>query len=236
MLIAIHVICHPLDPNEPIIREDCLSLSKLAEEGTLSEKPIILGWRVNTRALTISLPDKKYKIWHSDLSHYIKEKKISHKNLESLVGRLNHAASACPIMQYFLNRLRKTLESWIAKNTSKKVERYLSSTTLEDLRLWLTIFLPKIRVGISLNLISYRRPSFVCWSDACPQGLGGYDYQGNAWRFPIPAEFQPAVMLKNNYLEFVAAIITIWIAIMNGNAPPETCFLAFCNNSSAVAW
>jgi hypothetical protein len=134
MLIAIHVICHPLDPNEPIIREDCLSLSKLAEEGTLSEKPIILGWRVNTRALTISLPDKKYKIWHSDLSHYIKEKKISHKNLESLVGRLNHAASACPIMRYFLNRLRKTLESWIAKNTSKKVERYLSSTTLEARR------------------------------------------------------------------------------------------------------
>ncbi len=35
MLLAIHTICHPLDPNEPIKRDDCLSLGKLEEEGQL---------------------------------------------------------------------------------------------------------------------------------------------------------------------------------------------------------
>jgi len=33
LLLAIHTLCCPLDPNEPIAREDCLSLGKLAEEG-----------------------------------------------------------------------------------------------------------------------------------------------------------------------------------------------------------
>jgi hypothetical protein len=35
LLLAIHVVCQPLAPNEPIPRDDCLSLGKLAEEGVL---------------------------------------------------------------------------------------------------------------------------------------------------------------------------------------------------------
>ncbi len=159
----------------------------MAEEGTLSEEPIILGWQLNTRKLTIALPEKKYKCWHDDLTSYIKSRKISHKDLESLIGRLNHSATACPLMRYFLNRIRKTLEQWNTKNTSKKVV--------------------------------LRRPSYVCWSDACPQGLGGYNFLGNAWCYPIPPEFYSAVNKKNNSLEFVAAIITVWISILKGTAP-----------------
>jgi hypothetical protein len=98
MLLAIHIVCCPLDSNEPFTRRDCLSLRKLTEGGTLSEESIILGWKINTRALTISLPDKKYKGWHADLSLYTKAKKISYKNLELLIGCLNHAATACPLM------------------------------------------------------------------------------------------------------------------------------------------
>jgi hypothetical protein len=236
LLLAIHIICRPLDSNEHIAREDCLSLSKLAEEGMLSEEPIILGWKINTRRLTISLPENKYKRWNEDLSSYIKAKKISYKDLESLIGRLNHSATACPLMRYFLNRIRKTLEHWITKGYNKKMVRYLSSTVLEDLKLWHTAFLPKISTGLSLNLITFRRPSYVCWSDACPQGLGGYDHFGNAWRFPIPTEFHDTVNKKNNSLEFIAAIITVWIPILKGEAPLETCFLALCDNSSAVGW
>ncbi len=150
LLLAIHIICCPLDSNEQIPRDDCLSLSELAKEGTLSEEPIILGWKINTRKLTISLPEKKYKCWHEDLSSYIITKKVSYKDLESLIGRLNHSAMACPLMCYFLNRSRKTLEHWNTKNSNKKMVLYLSSTALEDLKLWLTVFLPKISTGLSL--------------------------------------------------------------------------------------
>lgn len=37
LLLAIHTLCRPLDNAEPIKRDDCLSLSKLAEEGQLAE-------------------------------------------------------------------------------------------------------------------------------------------------------------------------------------------------------
>jgi hypothetical protein len=100
--------------------------------------------------------------------------------------------------------------NWDVTRKTKKVERYLSSQVLEDLKLWKDVFLSVISRGISLNLITYRCPSFVCWSDACPLGMGGLDLLGNAWRLPIPPEFHEAVKNKNNSLEFLASIITIW--------------------------
>jgi hypothetical protein len=138
----------------------------LAAEGFLSETPTILGWVINTRLMTMSLPYKKFKHWNKDLIKVIKTRKISFKDLEKILGRLNHAALACPFMRYFLSRLRKVLLLWQNSNSTKKVKRYLSSQVIEDLKLWQRIFLPKIYRGISLNLISYRRPLVISWADA----------------------------------------------------------------------
>jgi hypothetical protein len=182
LLLAVHTLCRPLDPNEPIKREDCLSLGKLEEEGQLSERFAILGWLIDTRALTIALHTKKSVRWDADLREILLRKKVSYALLESTLGRLNHAATACLLMRYYLSRIRLTLVNWDISKKSKKVERYLSSQMLEDLRLGKDSFLPKISKGLSLNLISYRRPSFLCWSNACPMGLGGFDHQGYAWR------------------------------------------------------
>jgi len=41
LLLAIHTIFRPVDCNEKVKREDCLSLGKLQEEGFLSETPTI---------------------------------------------------------------------------------------------------------------------------------------------------------------------------------------------------
>lgn len=83
MLLAIHVLCWPLAPNEPIPRKDCLSLGKLEEEGTLSEHLTILGWQLNTRLLTIVLPSKKFKLWNADLKPVISSKRVSYNKLDS---------------------------------------------------------------------------------------------------------------------------------------------------------
>jgi hypothetical protein len=236
LLLAIHILFRPVDDNENIRRDDCLSLSKLQDEGFLTENPIILGWRINTRLLTVSLPEKKFKIWDQDLVKMITTKKTTYKELEKLIGRLNHAATACPLMRYFLNRIRKILLSWQASNHNKSVKRYLSSSVLDDLKLWQRSFLPKIKEGLSLNLISYRQPSVLSWSDACPSGMGGYDSNGIAWQFKLSPEDAQACIRQNNSLEFVAALVTIWLATKQKKKETETCFLAFCDNSSAVGW
>jgi hypothetical protein len=74
MLLAIHVLCRPLDSNEPLLREDCLSLSKLKEEGSLSEKFTLLGWDINTRKLTIALPEKKFSRWSNEICQIVSNK------------------------------------------------------------------------------------------------------------------------------------------------------------------
>jgi len=77
LLLAIHTLCRPTDPSEPIAREDCLSLGKLAEEGKLSERFTVLGWDINTRCLTIALPKKKFTRWDKELGEIIARKKVS---------------------------------------------------------------------------------------------------------------------------------------------------------------
>jgi len=213
------------------LREDCLSLSKLTEEGSLAEVLVVLGWQLNTRTLTIALPSKKSKIWLEDLQAVLRAKKISYKKLETIIWRLNHTAAACPLMRYYLNRIRNTQTTWAQSQATKSSERYLSKSVLEDLKLWKNYFLPKVSDGMSLNLISYRRPSYICWSDACPQGLGGYDYMGSAWRFHIPEVTRQKVLYQNNSLEFIASVIAVWIAITNNYIQKETCILALGDNA-----
>jgi len=236
MLLAIHILFRPVNKNEKKLREDCLSLGKLAEEGFLSETPTILGWVINTRLLTMSLPYKKFKYWDQDLIKVIKARKISFKDLEKILGRLNHAVMACPLMRYFLSRMRKVLLLWQNSNFTKKVKRYLSSQVIEDFKLWQRIFLPKIYRGISLNLISYRRPSVISWADACPKGMGGYDSLGNAWQYKLSEDYRIACTYQNNSLEFVAVLISVWVSIANNTAKSKTCFLALSDNSSAMGW
>jgi hypothetical protein len=43
ILLAIHILCCPLASQETIHREDCPSLEKLEEEGTMPEKLTNLG-------------------------------------------------------------------------------------------------------------------------------------------------------------------------------------------------
>jgi hypothetical protein len=178
ILLAIHTLCRRIDPSEPILREDCFSLDKLQEEGMMSEVVIILGWKINTRLLALSLPPKKFNAWKQDLKQIITSKRSSTKQLETTIGRLNHTATACPIMRYFLNRLRHNLEDWKKTSKSKTSQNYLTKSSLADLKLWYDCFLPSVHQGMSLILISYRRPSIICWSDACPTGLGGYNHYG----------------------------------------------------------
>jgi hypothetical protein len=105
---------------------------------------------------------------------------------------------------------------------------------LEDLKLWKNTFLPSMASGMNINLITYRRPSFLCWSDACPEGLGGFDHMGHAWRFKIPEEYREAVKNKNNCLEFIASIVTVWQTMIQKRSEEEECFLSMGDNSSSV--
>ena len=62
-LLVIHTLFRPLQPSEPLKRDDPLSLRKLAGEGQLAEQKTCLGWYINTQSLTVFLPEKKQTAW-----------------------------------------------------------------------------------------------------------------------------------------------------------------------------
>jgi hypothetical protein len=87
-----------------------------------------------------------------------------------------------------------------------------------------------------MNQITIRQPSRLTWSDSCPFGVGGYNLQGRAWRFPIPSS-SPIFgsNLVNNLLEFLGMVIGIWLICLEPDNPSE-CILAIGDNTSAIGW
>ena len=73
--------------------------------------------------------------------------------------------------------------------------------------------LSKAKEESDMNLLAFRSPNRIYYSNSCPAGLGGYSDQGTAWPFKLPDKLQ--FCGSNNLLEFLAAIITPWINIIN---------------------
>jgi hypothetical protein len=93
-LLAIDCVGRPNTENEPLPRTNLLSKSKMKAEGKPSEKAKVLGWLIDTGTLTVHLPEDKYVIWSREIEEIInnKSKCVMDKTLESLIGRLQHAA------------------------------------------------------------------------------------------------------------------------------------------------
>ena len=80
--------------------------------------------------------------------------------------------------------------------------------------------LDKAKGGVDMNLLSFRYPDRIYYSDSCPTGLGSYSNQGFTWRFRIPDNL--LFHASNNLLEFLAVIIMPWIGILGGQLSPGT--------------
>jgi len=100
-ILAIRSLSRPLDNSDPIPRKDIISLKKFIAEGSLEETKIILGWKINSRALLISLPTEKPTKWKSDIDKLISSTRVTQKQLKVTLGRLNHLASIIPMMRHF---------------------------------------------------------------------------------------------------------------------------------------
>jgi hypothetical protein len=231
--LAMHVTSRPHagDHVEPIKRRNILSLPKLLAEGTPDERQIVLGWMLDAHLLLVQLPEDKFQAWFADVDLSIRKHGCSQADLDTLIGRLNHASVIMPMARHFLGRLRDRLD----RDAFRKATVKFAPDEVKDLKLWKRL-LTKASIGISMNLIVARTPSRVCWSDACPFGLGGYSLSGRAWRIRIPPTSplfgHPKI---NNLLEFLAMAINVWLECHDANSPLH-CILALGDNTSAIGW
>ena len=83
-----------------------ISLSKLLANGSLTETQTFLGWLLNTRELKIYLSEDKYKSWSRQIDSIFLTKKSNYKELDLLIGRLNHAGFVITLARHFISRIR----------------------------------------------------------------------------------------------------------------------------------
>lgn len=74
--LAIHSISQAAEPLDYIPRKYIISLKKLLAEGHMEESKFVLGWEVNTRSLSISLPSDKHCNWTLQISNMISDKQV----------------------------------------------------------------------------------------------------------------------------------------------------------------
>ncbi|MGH7974512.1 MAG: hypothetical protein ACREBR_03205, partial [bacterium] len=230
VVLALHTMGRPVQLYEPIPRDDLLSFKKLFGEGRMEEIKVILGWEINSRRLTIALPKEKFSSWRHDIQMLCTSRHSTFKELDTLVGRLNHVGYIIPQARHFLNRIR----SFKDKYDGKKTKIHLAQRHIDDLLLWKD-FISQARAGMSINLLIYRDPTHVFRSDACPHGIGGYSmFSGKAWRWKIPEGLINRVSL--NCLEFAAAVVTIWIAISKDEVANGSCLYSQTDSTSTAGW
>ena len=109
-----------------------ISKKKLQAEGGLEESKTILGWSIDFHNLIISLTIEKHVDWSNQLSLIMEKKVCTLKELNNLVGYLNHACNTIPLGNHFLNRLRAKIDNKRNRKSFVKLE----SRHLEDLSMW----------------------------------------------------------------------------------------------------
>ena len=228
--LAIEVAACPNDPNKPIPREKMVVEDKLTAEGGLSETKVILGWGFNFRTLTVNLPEHKHIAWAREISQMIVSRRTTKQQLESTIGRLGHVGYVIPWVFHFLSRLR-TLLSKTNKGRFRSIR--INKKCVKDLVLMQTV-LNKAREGVDMNLLVFRSPDRVYYSDSCPAGLGGYSNQGRAWQFKVPDKH--LFKASNNLLEFLAAVISPWINFIKGRLVAGDCALSMTDSTTAEGW
>ena len=228
VLLAIEIVARKFCKSDPIKRDHLISISKLKAEAALEETKILLGWKLNTRQLLVSLPFDKYKAWSNDIVEILQRESTTFNELDSLIGRLTHVSVILSNMKHFMSRLRQ--ERRRAKNR-RSIK--LKEEAVEDLLLHQQ-FLDSAFEGINMNLLTYRKPTHIYRADACPFGLGGYSAKGKAWRWQIPTNLQFRASI--NMLEHMAALIGPWIDILSNDIEELSCILSMTDNTSAAGW
>jgi hypothetical protein len=128
---------------------------------------------LDTHLLLVELPANKFKAWIADVLQFLQKKVCSQNELDTLMGQLNHTAAFMPMSRHFLGRLQDCID----RDVYQKGQVRFAKEEIKDLNLWKRL-LTKASLGISMNLLVSRRLSQVCWSNACPFGLGGYSVGG----------------------------------------------------------
>jgi hypothetical protein len=230
---------------------------------------LFLGYRVNSRTLMVTWPLYKRKALHEEIVEALNSKHrcVTPKLAASILGKIRSVYDVAPWGPYISfslsEALKKATRSAFSSNrtwwTRGKVR--LSASVRADLR-FLCEFLnePEFSPVWSryIGLLVPRMATHELLSDASYEGIGGWSPEFEVmWRFtredllllgfPLKlvnsADGEPgsdAAGLHINPLEFIAAIVNLWLLlkIVSTLPPCDTGYIIdlLSDNTSALSW
>ena len=234
VLLAMEILGRPNSEFEPLLRDLLLSLEKAEAEGTPNELLIVLGWLLDTRRLIISLPQDKFIAWTNDVKAILNPPREARglllgSQLESITGRFQNVATVIPLVGHFMNHIRAATRRAVKHGRTR-----LRPLERDQFVFWLSL-LKRAADGVSMNTVIPQVPKRAYRNDACEHGLGGFSLKtGRAWRYEIPPHLRGKRSI--NFLEFLAAVVSIMLGILEGEIQRHDNVLSATDNTSTQGW
>ena len=96
-------------------------------------------------------------------------------------------------------------------------------------------FLEKARLGINMNLLIFRKPTYTTIEDACEDGLGSFHVEsGIAWTYEIHIALRGHAHI--NSLEFITQVVSIWFDFSEGRIEKGDCLLVIEDNATSMGF
>ena len=194
---VIHAMSNITDDELGVKRDHFIARDKCEAKGAIAEERVCLGWDLDMRILLVQLPSHKFIAWSSDLDKLISRKTILHADLISLIGKLENVITVVKMMGHFMNNLYALEKKAFA---TKPHAVKITPRAKADARLHKKC-LEKGHIGISMNLLTFRKPTHLILGDACEHGLGACHVKsGVGYTYVIPPWLRSRAHI--NLLEF----------------------------------
>ena len=221
-----------------------ISESKLKKgDGNFETTKEVIGFKFDGIKRTVCLPAAKAKRFIKDTHTMLRRKRIPLKQLQTVVGKLRHAAVILPAARGFftpLNNIMKTSERSIMLNIDAKSALLDTCTLIHQLS----------KRPTHVNELLPDPPSHVAYHDAAAEGAGGVwfslseEMQPVVWRIKFPQDIASEVQsqtnltgaLTNSDLELAAEIFAIGIIIETAPTIKHKTIGTLCDNSPTVSW
>lgn len=145
----------------------------------------------------------------NDIECILKEDtRVKSKQMEQMIGRLNHVGYILPQARFFLNRIRR-----LQYRCDKHGPQKLSLLEKTDMEFWKRFIRQASQTGVSMNLIAFTKADAKICKDASMHGMGGFNpATGMTWRWKLTPWMRQNFHI--NTIEFISATIRIWLEIL----------------------
>ena len=190
-----------------------------------SNTQICLGVQFDTMKMIISITADRLTRIRQLLKEWLKKKKASKRDIQSLIGQLSFISKCVPQSRIFLNRLLSVLRGMV-KQTQVIV---LTDDFKLDLRWW-DEFVSIYNGASMIPEEQWSAPDAVICTDSCETGCGGY-CGSEFFHSSFPgAILQQDLCIHNLEILAVVVAVRLWSGEVKGRK-----ILVYCDNEASVS-